>query len=35
MPAGAGNKQWDAYGTYINPPSDPVLTGGDGVLEFD
>jgi hypothetical protein len=35
MPAGAGNKQWNVYGTYINPPSDPVLTGGDGVLEFD
>ena len=35
MPAGAGNKPWNLYGTYINPPADPVLTGGDGVLEFD
>lgn len=35
MPAGAGNKPWNLYGTYINPPVDPVLTGGEGELEFD
>lgn len=35
MPAGAGNKQWNVYGTYINPPVDPLLAGEDGVLEFD
>ena len=35
MPAGAGNKMWDVYGTYLNPPVDPVLTGQDGVLEYD
>lgn len=35
MPSGAGNKSWTLYGAYINPPADPVLTGGDGVLEFD
>lgn len=35
MPAGAGNKSFTLYGTYLNPPVDPVLTGGDGVLEFD
>jgi len=35
MPAGAGNKMWDVYGTFLNPPVDPVLTGQDGVLEYD
>ena len=35
MPAGAGNKMWDVYGTYLNPPVDPVLVGQDGVLEYD
>ena len=35
MPAGAGNKMWDVYGTYLNPPVDPILVGQDGVLEYD
>jgi len=34
MPAGAGWKSWTLYGVYINPPTDPIETGGEGDLEF-
>lgn len=36
MPAGAGNKPWRMNDNpFIRPACDPLLTGGDGTLEFD
>ena len=35
MPAGAGNKYWRvADDPFLEPPSDPVETGPEGILEF-
>jgi hypothetical protein len=35
MSAGAGNKPWRIDNPFIRPPSDPVLAGGDGPIEFN
>lgn len=36
MPAGAGHKQWRNNNTpFLDAPSDPLLTGKDGELEFN
>jgi hypothetical protein len=36
MPAGAGNKPWRNTGQpFLNPPTDPLLAGQDGQIEFD
>ena len=36
MPAGAGNKPWRNTGQpFLNPPTDPLLAGQDGSIEFD
>lgn len=36
LPAGAGNKPWrNNDSPFIRPPQDPLLTGPDGILEFD
>lgn len=35
MPAGAGNKPWRDYDNpFLRPPTDPVLAGPDGPIEF-
>jgi hypothetical protein len=35
LPSGAGNKPWRYDDEYITDPSDPLLAGGDGELEFN
>lgn len=35
LPAGAGNKKYRYDQPFINPPSDPLLAGDDGPIEFD
>lgn len=36
MPAGAGNKPWRISDTpFLTPPTDPVLAGRDGQIEFN
>lgn len=36
LPSGAGNKYWrDADDPFMPTPVDPVLTGPEGILEFD
>ncbi len=36
MPSGAGNKPWRVYDDpFLRPPVDPVLSGQDGVLEYN
>jgi hypothetical protein len=36
LPAGAGNKPWrTTMDPFLTPPQDPILSGSDGVLEFD
>jgi len=36
MPSGAGNKSWRISGTpFLTPPTDPVLAGRDGQIEFN
>jgi len=36
MPSGAGNKPWRTYDDpFLRPPSDPVLAGQDGPIEFN
>lgn len=36
MPAGAGNKPWrNNDSPFVNPPIDPLLSGPDGVIEFN
>jgi len=33
-PAGAGNKPWRYDDPFLRPPSDPITTGSDGVLDI-
>jgi hypothetical protein len=35
MPAGSGNKKYRYDQPFLNPPSDPLLAGDDGPIEFD
>ena len=36
MPAGAGNKPWrNNDSPFVNPPTDPLLSGPDGIIEFN
>lgn len=36
MPSGAGNKPWrNNDSPFVNPPSDPLLSGPDGIIEFN
>lgn len=36
MPAGAGNKPWrNNDSPFVNPPIDPLLSGPDGIIEFN
>lgn len=35
MPSGAGNKGWRWNDPFTNYPTDPLLAGGDGPLEFN
>jgi hypothetical protein len=36
LPSGAGNKPWRVYDDpFIRPPVDPVLSGPDGVIEYN
>lgn len=35
MPSGAGNKPWRNDSEFLSLPSDPVLVGQDGLLEFN
>lgn len=35
MPAGAGNKPWRYDNPFLNKPTDPLLAGGDGEIEFN
>lgn len=35
MPAGAGNKPWRTQNPFLQPPTDPLLAGEDGEIEFD
>lgn len=36
LPAGAGNKPWrNNDSPFVNPPSDPLLSGPDGIIEFN
>jgi hypothetical protein len=34
MPSGAGNKGWRYDDAFLNEPSDPLLAGDDGPIEF-
>ena len=34
LPSGAGNRRADQYNKFVIPPSDPLLVGPDGKLEF-
>jgi len=34
MPAGAGNKRFDARSPFLQPPVDPVLAGQDGPIDL-
>lgn len=34
MPAGAGHKSWQSNEPFLSPPTDPLLVGQDGPLEF-
>lgn len=34
LPVGAGNKPWGTSGPYFPKPSDPILSGSDGEIEF-
>ena len=35
MPAGSGNKPWRYDDAFLKDPADPLLAGGDGVIEFN
>lgn len=35
LPSGAGNKPWRDDNPFLDRPTDPVTTGGDGPLEFN
>lgn len=35
MPSGSGNKPWRWDDSFLNDPVDPLLAGGDGVIEFN
>jgi hypothetical protein len=35
MPSGAGNKPWRYDDEYLRDPTDPLLAGGDGEIEFN
>lgn len=35
MPMGAGNKQWALNTTFMPSPTEPLLAGQDGPIEFD
>lgn len=36
LPSGAGNKPWrNNDSPFVNPPVDPLLSGPDGVIEFN
>lgn len=34
LPLGAGNKPWRNSQPFVTPPTDPVLAGQDGVIDF-
>lgn len=34
MPLGAGNKPWNLDTTFVPPPTEPLLAGQDGPIEF-
>ena len=35
VPLGAGNKPWRENVEYVSPPRDPLIAGGDAVMEFE
>lgn len=36
MPSGAGNKPWRVYDNpFLRPPVDPLMSGPEGILEFN